>query len=158
MTVAHAADVLAIYASGIRTGNATFEAAAPGWPDFDHQHLADHRFVAVAEDGSVLGWIAVTPVSDRCVYGGVAEHSVYVRADARGHGVASALLLELIRSTEADGIWTLQSGVLAENEASLALHARMGFRTVGLRERLGRRDGVWRDVVLVERRSTVAGV
>jgi L-amino acid N-acyltransferase YncA len=157
MTAVHGDQVLSIYASGISTGDATFETSAPTWPEFDRQHLAEHRFVAVSPDGSVLGWVAATPVSDRCVYGGVVEHSVYVHPAARGIGVGSALLAELAASTEAAGIWTLQSGILAGNEASLVLHARAGFRVVGTRERLGRRDGVWRDVVLVERRSSVAG-
>jgi len=158
MTPAHAESVLAIYALGISTGDATFETDAPTWAEFDGGLLREHRFVATAPDSSVLGWVAASAVSDRCVYGGVVEHSVYVLPEAHGRGVGYALLTELIRSTEAAGIWTLQSGILIENKASLGLHARAGFRTVGIRERLGQRDGVWRDVVLIERRSSVAGI
>jgi phosphinothricin acetyltransferase len=105
----------------------------------------------------VLGWVAATAVSDRCAYAGVVEHSVYVHPDARGRGVGSALLRALLASTEAAGIWTVQSGIFPENTASLALHARLGFRVIGTRERIGRHHGRWRDVVLVERRSLVVG-
>jgi|tagenome__1003787_1003787.scaffolds.fasta_scaffold20913027_2 L-amino acid N-acyltransferase YncA/protein-tyrosine-phosphatase len=149
----HADDVLAIYQLGIDEGNATFETAAPRWQAFDGSRLREHRFVAVDHAGSVLGWVAAVPVSDRCVYAGVVEHSVYVHPQARGRGVGAALLAALVRSTEAAGIWTLQSGIFPENTASLALHERAGFRRVGIRERLGRHHGQWRDVVLVERRS-----
>ncbi|MBT0772949.1 N-acetyltransferase [Kineosporia sp. J2-2] len=152
MTAAHAEQVLAIYQAGIDEGNATFETAAPGWPTFDQGKLPGHRFVAV-EDGAVVGWVAVSKVSDRCVYGGVVEHSVYVAPDARGRGVATSLLKALIDSTEAAGIWTIQSGIFPENIASLNLHQRLGFRTIGTRERIGRHHGLWRDVTLVERRS-----
>ncbi|WP_344225076.1 GNAT family N-acetyltransferase [Paractinoplanes ferrugineus] len=113
----------------------------------------EHRFVALDQDGAVLGWIACGPVSDRCVYAGVVEHSVYVHLDARGRGVGRTLLDALIASTEAAGIWTIQSGIFPENTASLALHATCGFRTVGTRRRVGRHHGAWRDVVLIERRS-----
>ncbi len=157
MGAEHADAVLAIYAEGIATGDATFETAAPDWVSFDAAKLPENRFVAVDDDGVVLGWVAVSRVSDRCVYGGVVEHSVYVAEAARGRGVGRALLTELIASTEAAGIWTLQSGVFGENEASLALHRACGFRVVGVRERLGRLDGRWRDVVLLERRSRVVG-
>jgi L-amino acid N-acyltransferase YncA len=151
----HADEVLAIYQLGIDEGNATFETAAPSWHAFDDSHLPEHRFVAVDQAGSVLGWVAAVGVSDRCVYAGVVEHSVYVHPQARGRGVGAALLAALVRSTEAAGIWTLQSGIFPENTASLALHERAGFRRVGVRERLGRHHGRWRDVVLVERRSRV---
>jgi L-amino acid N-acyltransferase YncA len=153
----HAAAVLAIYQAGIDAGDATFEAAAPEWAVFDAARLRAHRFVALDDEGRVLGWVAASPTSSRPVYAGVVEHSVYVAAQARGQGVGRALLDALIASTEAAGIWTIESGIFPENEASLALHLAAGFREVGLRERIGARDGVWRDVVLVERRSALAG-
>ncbi|MFE9663786.1 MULTISPECIES: GNAT family N-acetyltransferase [unclassified Streptomyces] len=151
----HAGQVLAIYRAGIEEGNATFETAAPDWDAFDAARLPAHRRVALDPRGSVRGWAAVSAVSARPAYAGVVEHSVYVHPDARGRGVAGALLRALIASTEAAGIWTVQSGVFPENTASLALHARAGFRVVGVRERVARHHGVWRDVVLIERRSTV---
>lgn len=145
-----------IYAEGIASGEATFETTPPDWSGWDVGHVPEHRWVAVHDD-EVLGWVACSAVSSRCVYAGVLELSVYVAASARGRGVGSALMRAVIRSTEADGVWTLQAGVFPENEASLALHARHGFRVIGRRERLGRREGVWRDVVLLERRSAVVG-
>jgi L-amino acid N-acyltransferase YncA len=157
MTAQHAAEVLAIYQAGIDEGQATFEERAPAWAAFDSAKLPAHRFVAVDAAGRVLGWTAVAAVSDRCAYTGVVEHSVYVDRGARGRGVGTALLQALIGSTEAAGIWTIQSGIFPENTASLALHQRCGFRTVGTRERLSEHRGVWRDVVLIERRSPVAG-
>ncbi|WP_428965669.1 GNAT family N-acetyltransferase [Micromonospora fluostatini] len=147
--------VLAIYQLGLDGGDASFETSAPSWAEFDATRLPAHRFVAVDDTGTVLGWIAVTPTSRRPVYAGVVEHSVYVDPAARGRGVARALLDALIADTEAAGIWTVQSGVFPENTASLGLHDRLGFRVVGVRERVGRRDGRWRDVVLLERRSPV---
>ncbi|MFD5104935.1 GNAT family N-acetyltransferase [Streptomyces cinereoruber] len=153
----HADRVLEIYRLGIATGHATFETTAPTWPEFDASRLPDHRLVAVDRAGEVVGWTAVTPVSDRCAYAGVVEHSVYVHPDARGRGVGRALLTALLASTDAAGVWTVQSGVFPENTASLALHHRAGFRTVGVRERLGRHHGTWRDVILLERRSPVVG-
>ncbi|MFD0378311.1 GNAT family N-acetyltransferase [Streptomyces sp. NPDC059525] len=149
----HAEQVLAIYQLGIDEGNATFETTAPTWEAFDAAKLPDHRLVALDEGGRVLGWAAVVPVSDRCAYAGVVEHSVYVHPDARGRRVGLALLTALLASTEAAGIWTVQSGIFPENTASLALHQRAGFRVIGTRERIGRHHGAWRDVVLVERRS-----
>jgi len=149
----HAAQVLAIYQLGIDEGQATFETTAPAWEKFDAGKLPAHRHVALDPDGRVLGWAAASAVSDRCVYAGVVEHSVYVHPDARGRGVGAALLGALIASTEAAGIWTIQSGIFPENTASLALHARAGFREVGRRERIGHHHGVWRDVILIERRS-----
>ncbi|MEC4015445.1 GNAT family N-acetyltransferase [Streptomyces sp. H27-D2] len=157
LTAAHADQVLAIYQSGIDEGNATFETEAPGWESFDAAKLADHRFVAVADGGRVLGWVAVGKVSDRGAYAGVVEHSVYVAREARGEGVARALLDALIASADAAGIWTIQAGVFPENTASLALHQRAGFRIIGTRERIGRHRGAWRDVVLIERRSPAVG-
>ncbi|SDJ52552.1 phosphinothricin acetyltransferase [Frankineae bacterium MT45] len=158
MTSAHAAQVLSIYQAGIDEGNATFETAAPSWEEFDARRLDGHRFVAIDEDDHVLGWVAVVPVSDRCVYAGVVEHSVYVAPTARGRGVGRILLNRLIESTEAAGIWTIQSGIFPENTASAALHQAAGFRQVGYRERLGQHHGTWRDVVLIERRSTTVGL
>ncbi|MFJ4796025.1 GNAT family N-acetyltransferase [Kitasatospora purpeofusca] len=155
MTADHGGQVLAVYQAGIDGGDATFETAAPSWEAFDTARLPGHRFVAVEGDGRVLGWVAASRVSDRCSYAGVVEHSVYVGPDARGRGVAGLLLEALIASTEAAGIWTIQSGVFPENTASLALHARAGFRVIGTRERIGRHHGRWRDVVLIERRSPV---
>jgi phosphinothricin acetyltransferase len=155
MTPQHAAQVLAIYQLGIDEGQATFETAAPTWTSFDATKLPAHRHVALDDAGRVLGWVAATAVSDRCVYAGVVEHSVYVHPGARRRGVGHALLQALIASTEAAGIWTIQSGIFPENAASLALHARAGFRVIGTRERVGRHHGLWRDVVLIERRSPV---
>ena len=143
-------------AKGLATGNATFETEIPAWEAWDASHLAELRLVAVL-DGEVVGWTALSPVSERCVYAGVAEESVYVAAAARGRGVGRALLEELIRRSEEAGIWTIQTGIFPENEASLRLHERVGFRVVGVRERLGQRDGVWRDVVFLERRSALLG-
>jgi phosphinothricin acetyltransferase len=155
MSPADANAVLAIYQAGLDGGNASFETIAPAWEAFDAGKLAEHRLVAVDTDGILLGWVAVSAVSPRAAYAGVVEHSVYVDPAAQGRGVARALLDALIASTEAAGIWTIQSGVFPENIASLALHERAGFRVVGVRERVGRHDGKWRDVVLIERRSPV---
>ncbi|MFD7079030.1 GNAT family N-acetyltransferase [Streptomyces sp. NPDC059918] len=155
LTAAHAAEVLAIYQAGIDEGNATFETTAPTWQAFDAAKLPDHRFAAIDSDGKLLGWIAATKVSDRCAYAGVVEHSVYVHPAGRGRGVAGRLLAALVESTEAAGIWTIQSGIFPENAASLAVHARAGFRVIGTRERIGRHHGTWRDVMLLERRSPV---
>jgi L-amino acid N-acyltransferase YncA len=152
MTEAHATAVLAIYQAGIDEGDATFETRAPAWPEFTAARLPDHRYVA-RTGADVLGWVAVSPVSGRCVYAGVVEHSVYVHPAARGQGVGRQLLGTLITSTEAAGIWTIQSGIFPENTASVALHHAVGFRDVGIRERIGQHHGRWRDVLLLERRS-----
>ena len=145
--------VRAIYEEGIRSGNATFETEAPEWEAW---HAAHPEFRLVAErDGTVVGWAAVSIVSDRCCYRGVGEVSVYVGERARGEGVGRALLEALVARSEAAGYWTLQAGIFPENEASLRLHHACGFRDIGVRERLGELGGVWRDVVLLERRSTV---
>jgi L-amino acid N-acyltransferase YncA len=144
--------VAAIYAAGIATGNATFETEVPGWAQWDAAHLPGHRFVA-DEESRIVGWAALTAYSDRCCYEGVADLSVYVDPAAQGRGVGRALLDHVVASAERAGIWTLQAGIFPENEASLALHRRCGFRVVGTRERIGQLDGVWRDVVLLERRS-----
>ncbi|WP_327278990.1 GNAT family N-acetyltransferase [Streptomyces sp. NBC_01205] len=153
LTWAHADQALAIYQAGIDEGNATFETEAPTWAAFDAAKLPEHRFAALGPDGKLLGWVAASKVSDRCAYAGVVEHSVYVHPAARGRGVARTLLDTLIASTEAAGIWTIQSGIFPENTASLALHQRTGFRAIGTRERIGLHRGLWRDVVLLERRS-----
>lgn len=145
--------MLAIYQAGIDEGNATFGTRPPSWEAFDAAKLPEHRFAALDADGAVLGWVAASRVSDRCAYGGVVEHSAYVRPATRGRGVASALLKALVDSTERAGIWTIQSGIFPENTAGLAVHHRAGFPVIGTRERIGRPHGVWRDVVLVERRS-----
>ena len=150
--------VESIYREGIATGHATFEAEPPSWEEFDTGKLPDQRLVAV-ENGTVLGWAAASATSSREVYRGVAEHSVYVAAAARGRGIGRDLLTALIDSTDAAGIWTLQSGIFPENLGSLALHDALGFRVVGRRERIalmayGPMAGEWRDVLLVERRSS----
>ena len=143
-----------IYEAGIATGDATFETAAPGWQVWDATHLADHRLVA-RDGGRVVGWTALAPVSDRCAYAGVAEDSIYVAPDLQGRGVGRALLSAVVASAEQGGIWTVQTGIFPENQASVRLHQACGFRVVGLRERLGRLQGRWRDVLLLERRSPV---
>jgi L-amino acid N-acyltransferase YncA len=150
--------VLAIYQAGMDAGNASFEHTAPDWTTFAASKLPEHRFVAV-EDGdpdTVLGWVAISAISARAVYAGVVEHSVYVDPGARRRGAGRALLDKLIAATETAGIWTIQSGIFPENTASLALHRAAGFRTVGVRERIGRhltQGNRWRDVILIERRS-----
>ncbi|MEU7069789.1 N-acetyltransferase family protein [Streptomyces narbonensis] len=155
MTDDHAPAVMAIYQQGIDEGNATFETGAPPWSAFDTSKLPAHRLVALDRQGQVVGWTAVSRVSARPAYAGVVEHSVYVSPAARGAGVGRALLEALIVSTEKAGIWTIQAGIFPENTASLALHESVGFRVLGRRERVGRHHGIWRDVLLVERRSTV---
>jgi phosphinothricin acetyltransferase len=150
--------VRAIYLEGIATGDATFETDAPSWERWNASHLRECRLVARSSSGRVLGWAALSPVSDRCVYAGVAEVSVYVGEKGRGHGTGRALLEALVEASEKRGIWTLQAGVFPENIASIKLHLRCGFREVGRRERLGKRNGAWRDVMLLERRSRSVGV
>jgi L-amino acid N-acyltransferase YncA len=152
----HWPGVIRVYAEGIATGNATFETEVPTWEAWNSSHLTDHRLVALC-GGNVVGWAAVSPVSDRCCYGGVVENSVYVAESARGRRVGQRLLEALIASTEAAGIWTIQTGIFPENEGSIRLHERVGFEVVGRRKRLGKLDGVWRDVLLLERRSEVIG-
>jgi L-amino acid N-acyltransferase YncA len=147
-------EVSRIYTEGIATGNATFETEVPTWEEWDAAHLPAHRVVAERER-RVVAWIALSPVSSRCCYAGVAEISAYVGAEARGQGVGGELLAAAIESSERGGIWTLQTGVFPENAPSLALLRRFGFRALGTQERIGRLHGVWRDVVLLERRSEV---
>jgi phosphinothricin acetyltransferase len=159
MTAAHWPEVQTIYVEGIATGDATFTTTAPSWEEWDSSHLRHSRLVAIDDEPTghpqVLGWAALSPVSGRCVYGGVAEVSVYVAAAARGRGVGHQLLAALIKESESNGIWTLQAGIFPENTASANIHARAGFREVGRRERIGQLHGVWRDTLLLERRSAV---
>jgi len=149
--------VRTIYLEGIATRNATFETEAPAWERWDAAHLRFARVVA-REGQTILGWGALSPVSDRCCYAGVAETSVYIGADHRGRGIGEALLRNMIEASEKHGVWTLQAGIFPENLASVALVKKCGFREVGRRERLGKLDGVWRDVLLLERRSKKVGV
>jgi phosphinothricin acetyltransferase len=144
--------VEAIFVEGIETRNATFDTEPPSWEDWDGAHLDAHRFVA-EEGGDVIGWIAGSMTSSRACYAGVIEHSVYVAAHARGRGVGRALLEAFVSSAEAAGSWTIQAQMFPENEATIRLHERAGFRLVGRRERIAQLDGVWRDTVLLERRS-----
>jgi L-amino acid N-acyltransferase YncA len=157
MTANDWTDVRRIYLEGIATGNATFETEAPVWEVWDAAHHPGCRLVARGSEG-LLGWAALSPVSGRCVYGGVADVSIYVAERARGLGIGRLLLQALIDASERDGLWTLQAGIFPENRASLALHRATGFRDVGLRERIACHGGVWRDVLLLERRSDKVGV
>lgn len=149
--------VEAIYLEGINTKIATFQKEAPTYVDWDKSHVKNCRLVA-ERNGIVVGWAALSPYSSRCVYSGVAEVSVYVKTDSRGQKVGETLMRELIKASEAEGIWTLQSGIFEINKASQALHKKMGFRMVGYRERIAQdHDGVWQNTVLMERRSTIVG-
>ena len=145
-------EVAGIYEAGVATRNATFETAVPSWEEWDARHLARPRLVGVEAD-TVVGWAALSPVSARPCYAGVAEDSVYVAPGSQGKGVGRALLEELVARSEAEGIWTLQTSIFPENRASLAVHLHYGFRVVGIRERIAQLDGVWRDTVLLERRA-----
>ncbi len=147
------ARVAAIYLAGIASGHATFETEVPDWDSWDRSHLAAPRLVAVDESQNLVGWAAGSAVSERCAYGGVIEHSVYVDPSSQGRGVGGLLLQALVAESERLGFWTIQSGVFPENLASLALHRKWGFREVGRREKIGRHNGAWRDVILLERRS-----
>lgn len=147
-------DVAVIYAEGIRTGHATFQSEVPSWEEWDAAHILTCRIVAET-DSQVAGWAALSPVSARRVYAGVAEVSVYVGSAHRGQGIGSQLLKQLVAGSEAAGFWTLQAGIFPENIGSLRLHAAQGFRRVGRREKIGQMNGVWRDTLLLERRSTV---
>jgi L-amino acid N-acyltransferase YncA len=149
--------VRTIYEEGIATGNATFQDSVPAWAEWDAAHTQECRLVATDDGAAILGWAALSPVSSRCVYGGVAEVSIYVAAAARGRSVGRRLLESLIHDSEQHGFWTLQAGIFPENLASVALHRRCGFRLVGTRERLGEMGGRWRDVLLLERRSPTVG-
>jgi L-amino acid N-acyltransferase YncA len=144
--------VARVFGEGIATRNATFETRAPSWEAWNASHFPEQRLVAEL-DGEVVGWAALSPVSSRCCYRGVAEESVYVAERARGRGVGLALLRRLVEAADEAGIWTIQAGIFPENVASVRLHERCGFRRVGIRERIARLDGEWRDVLLLERRS-----
>ena len=150
-------DVRAIYIEGIATKNATFEQNAPNWEDWNRNHLSIGRFVA-RENNQIIGWAALSPISKRSVYSGVVEVSIYISDHAKGRGVGKTLLNRLVEASEKAGIWTLQGGIFPENEASIAIHKACGFRIVGVRERVGKMDGVWRNVVLMERRSKNVGI
>jgi L-amino acid N-acyltransferase YncA len=156
MQPSHWKRVREIYLEGIETGLATFETSAPEWAAWDRGHFARPRLVALAAD-EVAGWAALSPVSARAVYSGVAEVSIYVAASARGKGAGKELLTALIAGAEGEGFWTLQAGILARNHVSITLHLSCGFREVGVRERIGRLRGAWQDVVLMERRSPRVG-
>lgn len=152
-------EVAAIYLAGINTGIATFQTEVPSWEAWNHSHLKVCRLVAKAEDGSVMGWMALSPSSSRCVYQGVVEVSIYIGEQYRGNGVGSLLLNKGIKKSEEHGIWTLYSVIVRENEASIKLHKKCGFRTVGIREKIAKMpDGIWHDTALMERRSKVVGV
>jgi L-amino acid N-acyltransferase YncA len=153
----HWQQVKIIYEDGIKTGNATFETSAPEWEVWDQAHMQQCRLLAV-ENNTVLGWAALVPVSGRCVYAGVAEVSVYISADARGKGLGKLLLQKLIEESEANNLWTLQAGIFPENIASIKIHQDSGFRIIGKREKIGKMNGIWRDTLLLERRSDKVGV
>ncbi|KQC30305.1 GNAT family N-acetyltransferase [Flagellimonas eckloniae] len=150
-------EVSKIYAEGVSTGFATFEQNIPNFEDWDAAHLQQCRLIA-EEDGKVLGWAALSPVSSRCVYGGVGEVSVYIASNSRGKGIGRSLLEQLILESEKAGLWTIQSGIFPENQASIELHKKVGFRFIGKRERIGKtNDGVWKDNLLFEKRSKTIG-
>ena len=147
-----------IYVQGIATGNATLEISPPEWEVWNQSHVQDHRYVVISESGEITGWAALTPVSGRCVYAGVAEVSVYVGSDFRGQKIGDTLLKHLIEQSEKSGYWTLQAGIFPENIPSLNLHQKNGFRVIGYRENIGKMNGIWRSVNLLERRSKVTGI
>lgn len=156
MTAGSWIDVSRIYEEGIATRNATFEQQAPDWNSWNKSHRKDCRLIALV-DNKVVGWAALSDVSGRCVYAGVAEVSLYVDSRYRGHGIGDRLMEALINESERCGIWTLQAGIFPENISSIRLHHKHGFRTIGIRERLGKMDQKWRDVAMLERRSKIAG-
>lgn len=149
-------DVIEIYKDGLNTGHAGFIHNIPSWEEWDNSHIKSCRLVCELEH-RVVGWAALSPVSERCVYAGVAEVSVYMSSKCRGIGLGKKLLKQIIGCSEHAEIWTLQSGIFSENEASLAIHQQMGFRQVGFRERIGQVNGIWRDVILLEKRSRLIG-
>lgn len=152
----HYPDIAEIYRQGINTGMATFETSVPSWESWNENKLQHSRLIAF-ENKEALGWVALSKVSSRCVYEGVAEVSIYVSENHRGKGVGKILMQYLIKESEANGIWTLQSGMFPENEATIALHKLFGFRIIGHREKIGKLGGIWKDSVLMERRSKIAG-
>ncbi|KAA6439679.1 N-acetyltransferase family protein [Dyadobacter flavalbus] len=147
-----------IYAQGIATGDATLETSPPEWEVWDASHVSGLRYVAIKDLGEIAGWAALTPVSGRCVYAGVAEVSVYIGSNFRGQKIGDLLLKHLIDESEQSGYWTLQAGIFSENVASMTLHEKNGFRVIGYRENIGKMKGVWRSVNLLERRSKVTGI
>ena len=153
----HYQQISQIYEEGIKTGNATFQSSASSWEEWDKSHFQHSRIVALL-GSEIIGWAALSPVSSRCVYGGVAEVSIYVAAKARGNGVGEALLNELIIQSEQQGIWMLQSGIFPENLASIKIHEKCGFRIVGFREKIGKMNNIWRDNLLLEKRSQIVGI
>ena len=157
MLAANWQDVKRIYEEGIATGNATFQTSAPLWEEWDSSHLQSCRLIAMVEN-KVIGWAALTPVSGRCVYAGVAEVSVYVAREARDKGVGKKLLEALIKESEKNNLWTLQAGIFPENTGSIKIHEACGFRLIGRREKIGKMNGKWRDTILFERRSAIVGV
>ena len=156
-TESHYPQVAIIYLQGIATQQATFQTEVPNWKDWDKGHL-QHCRIAAVESGEITGWAALSPVSSRSVYAGVAEVSVYIAQNFRGKGVGMILMQELIRQSEEQGIWTLQSSIFPENKASVSLHEKSGFRIMGYREKIGCMNGVWRDTVIMERRSRKVGI
>ncbi|WP_144281012.1 GNAT family N-acetyltransferase [Chryseobacterium echinoideorum] len=150
-------EVIEIYNQGLATNIATFQNDSPQWEEWDKGHL-DFCRISIYDSDKMLGWASLTPVSSRCVYAGVAEVSIYIAQDERGKGIGKTLLAGLIQRSEENGIWTLQSGIFAENESSIRLHEKCGFRLVGYREKIGKKNGVWKDNVLMERRSKNIGI
>jgi L-amino acid N-acyltransferase YncA len=146
-----------IYSQGLATNTATFQNDSPQWEEWDTSHLPFCR-ISIVQDGIMKGWTALTPVSGRCAYAGVAEVSIYIAADQRGKGIGSILMKELIGQSEKHGIWTLQSSIFSENAGSIKLHEKCGFRLVGFREKIGKKNGVWKDNVIMERRSSIIGI
>lgn len=157
MTAKDWSSVVEIYKQGIESGDATFETNVPAWDIWNEGHLPDYRIVATINN-TVIAWAALTPVSGRCVYAGVAEVSVYVSKKYQGLKIGTKILEKLISESEDGGIWTLQAGIFPENKASIKIHENLGFRTVGIRERIGKMDGIWRDTILLERRSKIIGL
>jgi phosphinothricin acetyltransferase len=151
------AKIIDIYQQGINGGNATYEKTAPTWEGWDSKYLKVCRFVLENEANEAVGWCALLPVGERACFKGVAEVSIYLDGSVQGKGLGKMLLKKLILDSEENGFWTLQAGIFPENEASIAIHEKLGFRVVGRRERLGELNGVWRDVVLLERRSAIVG-
>ena len=149
--------ILEIFEEGILTGNATFETSPPSKIEWDNQHLQAGRLVARLND-KILGWAALSPISDRCVYSGVCDVSIYVKQSERGKGIGKKLLSALITESEKEGYWTLQSRIFPDNHVSLSIHNKLGFKIVGKRERIGKMNGIWRDILLLERRSTKIGI
>ena len=157
LTENHWPEVKAIYESGLATGNASFSQTVPNWDEWNNAHVKSCRLVA-AENGKVLGWTALTAISDRCVFAGVAEVSVYIAEESRGKGIGKKLLAQVVKESEENNFWTLESRIFAENAASIKIHEENGFRIVGSRERIGQLNGVWRDILLLERRSIKVGI